>query len=261
VEKIARTKAGILKRGAPAIIAAQPREALAVLEREARRRGVRPRIAGEDFHVREENGRLVYEDERGLLDLPAPRLAGRHQFDNAATAIATLRTLAPDLPAAAYERGMTQVDWPARLQQLNRGRLASLAPAGAELWLDGGHNAEGGRALAAALADLEERAPRPLVLICGLLTTKDSSAFLAAFRGLAQEAIAVPVGEGHAGRAPAEVAAQACAAGLPAVAAASIESALRYLSARPWPRPPRLVICGSLYLAGEALKADGTEVG
>ena len=259
--KIAFEKAGILKPGAAAIFATQPREALAVLEREARRRGLRPRIAGEDFHVREENGRLVYEDERGLLDLPAPRLAGRHQFDNAATAIATLRTLAPDLPAAAYERGMTQVEWPARLQPLARGRLATLAPAGAELWLDGGHNAEGGRALAAALADLEERAPRPLVLICGMLTTKDSAAFLAAFRGLAQEAIAVPVGEGHAGRPPAEVAAQAAAAGVPAVAAASIEAALRYLSARDWPRPPRLVICGSLYLAGEALKADGMGVG
>ncbi|MBL8587810.1 MAG: bifunctional folylpolyglutamate synthase/dihydrofolate synthase [Methylobacteriaceae bacterium] len=258
VDKIAFEKAGILKTGAPAVFASQTRAALAVLEREAVRRGVRPLIAGEDFHAREENGRLVYEDERGLLDLPAPRLAGRHQFDNAATAIATVRLLRPDLPAVAFERGLTQVDWPARLQQLNRGRLAGLAPAGAELWLDGGHNADGGKALAQAMADLEERAPRPLVLICGMLTTKDSSAFLAAFRGLAQELIAVPVGEGHAGRAPEEIARRADAAGVPAAASPSIEAALRFLAARRWPTPPRLLICGSLYLAGEALKADGT---
>ncbi len=258
LDKIAFEKAGILKRGAPAIFGPQSPAALAVLERQAARLGVKPLVAGEDFHGRPENGRFVYEDERGLMDLPAPRLPGRHQFDNAATAVATLRRVRPDLPVSAYERGMAEADWPARLQRLQRGRIAGLAPAGAEIWLDGGHNEDGGRALAEAMADFEDKAARPLAMICGMLTTKDAGAFLAAFRGLAQELIAVPVGADHAGRAPAEVARIAAEAGLPAAACGSVEAALRYLAARDWPRPPRLLICGSLYLAGEALALDGT---
>ncbi|MBK9080871.1 MAG: bifunctional folylpolyglutamate synthase/dihydrofolate synthase [Rhizobiales bacterium] len=258
IEKIALEKAGVLKRGAPAIFGPQSRAALAVLERQAARLGVKPLVAGEDFHGRPENGRFVYEDERGLMDLPAPRLPGRHQFGNAATAVATLRLVRPDLPVAAYERGVAAADWPARLQRLQRGHIAQLAPNDAEIWLDGGHNEEGGRALAEAMADFEDKAPRPLVIVCGMLTTKDAGAFLTAFRGLAQELIAVPVGADHAGRAPAEVARIATGVGLPAAACDTLADALRYLAARDWPRPPRLVICGSLYLAGEVLALDGT---
>lgn len=258
VEKIAFEKAGVLKPGAVAIFAAQARAALAVLEREAARKGLRPKIGEEDFHGRLEQGRFVYEDESGLLDLPAPRLSGRHQHVNAATAIATLRALHPDLPTTAYERMMVEVDWPARLQSLQRGRIAARAPAGAEIWLDGGHNEDGGRALAEALADLAEKADRPLALICGMLTTKDSSGFLRAFKGLAQELIAVPVSSSAAGRDPLDLAQAARENGTPALAAPSIEAALDHLAARRWDRPPRIVICGSLYLAGEALTLDGT---
>jgi dihydrofolate synthase/folylpolyglutamate synthase len=258
IDKIAFEKAGIFKRGARAILAAQSRAALAVLEREAARKGMRALIGEEHFHGRAENGRFVYEDEAGLLDLPLPRLPGRHQLVNAATAIATLRTLHPEFPARCHERMMSEVEWPARLQSLARGRIAAMAPAGAEIWLDGGHNEDGGRALAEALADLAEKADRPLILVCGMLTTKDSSGFLRAFKGLAQEMIAVPVATSASGRPPLDLAQDARAAGTPALAAPSIAAALDHLKARDWPSAPRIVICGSLYLAGEALALDGS---
>ena len=129
----------------------------------------------------------------GSLDLPAPKLYGRHQFENAGTAIAALRAAGLKLPVAAFEAGMTQVEWPARMQRLAHGRLAALLPPESELWLDGGHNADGGRAVAGALADLEERVSRPLVLVVGMLSTKDSEGFLRNFSGLARRVIAVPI--------------------------------------------------------------------
>ena len=183
VGEIAAEKAGILKRGVPAIVAAQPREALAVIERQAARVKAPIRIAGEDWMATEERGRLVYQDDAGLLDLPAPKLFGRHQFENAGVAIAALRAVSGlKLAAAAFETGIAKADWPARMQRLSHGALAALLPAGSELWLDGGHNADGGRAIASALADLEERVSRPLVLVVGMLSTKDSGAFLQQFR-------------------------------------------------------------------------------
>ena len=111
-----------------------------------------------------------------------------------ALAIAALRAIKPlKIAPAAYEAGMIKVDWPARLQRLAAGRLVELTPPGSELWLDGGHNPDGGRAIAAALADLEERVSRPLVLIVGMLASKDSAGFLSNFTGLARRLIAVPV--------------------------------------------------------------------
>src|SRR5512139_1927801 len=174
LEKIATEKAGILKRGVPVIIAAQNRDVLSVIERQAARLAAPLKIAGEDWTATEERGRLVYQDEAGLLDLPPPKLYGRHQFENAGLAIAALRAINQfGIPPAAFEAGMTKADWPARLQRLSQGRLVELAPPGSELWLDGGHNSDGGRAIAVALADLEERVSRPLVLIVGMLSSKD----------------------------------------------------------------------------------------
>jgi len=257
VAKIAFEKAGILKRGAPAIIAEQDGAALAVLEREALRRGAPTIIGGRDFFMREENGRLVYEDADGLVDLPLPRLRGRHQHANAANALAALRRLEPGLSARTLERGLSEADWPARLQRLREGRLVALAPARAEVWLDGGHNEDGGRALAEAMADFEDQSPRPLVLICGTLNTKDTAGFLRHFKGLAQEALAVPIEGDHAGRPAEEVAAIAQGAGLNAAACGSVDAALRFLAARAWSAPPRILIAGSLYLAGAVLEANG----
>jgi len=258
VAEIAAEKAGILKRGVPGVLGFHQPDALKVLERIAAKTGAPLQIAGQDFFVREEHGRLIYEDERGLIDLPLPKLAGRHQHQNAAGAIATLRLLLPDLPASALEVGLATAEWPARLQRLSRGNLVALAPAGAEIWLDGAHNEDGARVLAQAMADREEKAPRPLVVVTGTLATKDTAAFLRAFKGLAQEVLAVPVHGEHAARTPNDVAALANGAGLPAVACESVESALRFLTARKWSLPPRVLIAGSLYLAGEVLRLNGT---
>ena len=257
LKSIATEKAGILKPGVPAVVASQMREALAVIERQAARVKAPLSIAGENWTATEERGRLVYQDDDGLLDLPAPRLYGRHQFENAGTAIATLRVGSLKLPAAAFELGMLRVDWPARMQRLSQGRLAPLLPAESELWLDGGHNADGGRAIAAALADLEERVSRPLTLVVGMLSTKDAEGFLRNFTGLARRVITVPIHQDKA--LPTSALADiARGIGIPALARDDVESALVTIGKLELAPAPRVLITGSLYLAGEVLDANGT---
>jgi dihydrofolate synthase/folylpolyglutamate synthase len=259
LEQIATEKAGILKRGAPAIVAAQHRDALAVIERQAARVGALLRVAGEDWTATEERGRLVYQDEAGLLDLPPPRLYGRHQFENAGLAIAALRALEQfKLAPAAYEAGMAKADWPARMQRLTQGALVALAPEGSELWLDGGHNPEGGRAVAAVLADLEERVSRPLVLIVGMMSSKDCRGFLSNFTGLARRMIAVPVPNLEKSLSAEAVADAARSIGLPATSRDDLTEALDAARKLDLDPPPRILITGSLYLAGEALRQNGT---
>jgi dihydrofolate synthase / folylpolyglutamate synthase len=257
LEQIAAEKAGILKRNVPAVISGQVREALAVIERQAARVRAPLSIAGENWTATEERGRLVYQDGDGLLDLPAPKLYGRHQFENAGAAIAALRLAGLKLPASAFEAGMIRVDWPARMQRLSHGRLAALIPPESELWLDGGHNADGGRAIAAALADLEERVSRPLVLIVGMLSTKDCAGFLKNFSGLARRVITVPIHQDKAMPA-AELAEVARNVGLPALSRDDLESALDLTGKLDLHPAPRILITGSLYLAGEVLSANGT---
>ncbi len=258
LEAIAGEKAGILKRSAPAIIARQQPGPLKVLEREARRLGIKTFISGEQWSAHEERGRLVYADDDGLLDLPRPRLIGRHQIENAGTAVATLRALDRlKIPASAFEQGITRADWPARMQWLGAGKLIGFLPEGAELWLDGGHNVAGAMAVTAALNELEERVSRPLALVAGMLATKDSQGFLGCFNGLARELFAVPV-PGETSRKPREIVAAARQVGLKASAASSVEDALKKIAALPWEAPPRVLITGSLYLAGEVLALNGT---
>ena len=261
VEKIAAEKAGILKRGVPAIVASQPREALEVIDRAAARIGAPMKIAGEHWHSTEERGRLVYQDDDGLLDLPAPRLPGRHQFENAGAAIAALRA-APRLtiPPSAFE-AVAKADWPARMQRLSQGTLLGQLPAGSELWLDGGHNADGGRAIANALADLEERVSRPLVLIVGMLASKDAGAFLKNFSGLARRLIAVPIPDQEKSLPADKIAEFARAADIPAQSSADIASALAEIGKLGLAPPPRVMIAGSLYLAGAVLAANATPPG
>jgi dihydrofolate synthase/folylpolyglutamate synthase len=255
--EIAAEKSGILKPNVPAVVVSQAREALAVIERQAARLRAPLKIAGEDWTATEERGRLVYQDGDGLLDLPAPKLYGRHQFENAGAAIAALRVSGLRLPAAAFEAGMTRVDWPARMQRLAHGRLANLLPPESELWLDGGHNADGGQAVAAALADLEERVSRPLVLIVGMLSTKDSEGFLRNFSGLAHRVITVPIHQDKA--VPAEALAEVARnVDIPAIARDDLVSALAIAGKLELAPAPRVLITGSLYLAGEVLAANGT---
>jgi dihydrofolate synthase/folylpolyglutamate synthase len=258
IEKIAAEKAGILKRGVPAAVAAQPREARNVIERQAARLRAPLRIAGEDWTATEERGRLVYQDDDGLLDLPAPKLYGRHQFENAGLAIAVLRTIDTlKLAPQAFE-GIAKAEWPARMQRLSTGRLAALVPPGGELWLDGGHNPDGGRAIASALADLEERVSRPLVLVVGMLASKDSAGFLKNFAGLARRVVTVPVPEQEKALPPATLADSARAIGIPAQESADVETAIAEIGKFDLDQSPRILITGSLYLAGAVLAANGT---
>jgi dihydrofolate synthase/folylpolyglutamate synthase len=262
VGKIAAEKAGILKRGVPAIVAAQPREALGVIERCAARVTAPIRIAGEDWTATEERGRLVYQDDAGLLDLPAPKLYGRHQFENAGVAIAALRAVREfKLPPAAFETGIAKADWPARMQRLTQGRLVLLAPPGSELWLDGGHNTDGGRAVANALADLEERVSRPLVLVVGMLSTKDCESFLKNFAGLARRIVAVPVPHQEKSFPAAVIAEAARAVGIPAQSSDDLTNALAVIGRFELEAAPRILITGSLYLAGAVLNANGSTPG
>jgi dihydrofolate synthase/folylpolyglutamate synthase len=258
IEQIAAEKAGILKGDVPAVISGQMREALAVIERQAARVRAPLSIAGEAWTATEERGRLVYQDGDGLLDLPAPKLYGRHQFENAGAAIAALRASGLKLPASSFETGMIRVDWPARMQRLTQGRLASLLPPESELWLDGGHNADGGRAIAAALADLEERVSRPLVLVVGMLANKDSDGFLRNFAGLARRIVAVPIPDQENALSAAALADAARAVGIPAEESPDIETALAAVGRSALDQPARILITGSLYLAGAVLAANGT---
>jgi len=251
---IASEKAGIFKPGVPAVLGRQSSEALEVLERAAMRVRAPLFVAGEHWTVGEERGRLVYQDDDGLLDLPAPRLPGRHQFENAGLAIATLRRVAGwNLPLPAYETGIATAEWPARMQRLSAGPLAELAPQGSELWLDGGHNPAAGRMVAAALADIEERAPRPLMLVVGMLSTKDVEGFLQNFSGLARRVIAVPIPDQEKAVPPEAIADAARRAGIQAETQPSVAQALERIARLNIEPPPRIVIAGSLYLAGVVL--------
>jgi len=257
LEKIAGEKAGIFRKGVPAVIAPQVSAVSAVLERQAEKARAPLHVAGQHWHANVENGRLVYSDEQGLFDLPPPKLFGRHQFDNAGTAIAALRAAGVRVPIKAVEQGLMRAEWPARLQRLATGPLAALAPAGAEIWLDGGHNADGGRAIAAALGDLEERVSRPLVLVVGMLANKDRDGFLRNFTGLVRRVFGVRIKREN-GAPAGDIAAAAQSAGMPADAAESIEDALAAIARLGFDPSPRILITGSLYLAGEVLAANGT---
>jgi dihydrofolate synthase / folylpolyglutamate synthase len=197
------------------------------------------------------------------MDLAAPKLFGRHQFDNAGLAIATLRAQTLfKVDAAAFEAGIVNAEWPARMQRLASGALVEQAPQGSEIWLDGGHNAEGGRVTAAALGDLEERVSRPLVVIVGMMANKDASSFLANFAGLTRHIVAVQIPDDRAGAMPPDRLADAARAlGMRVESASSVEAALRSLAKLVYEVPPRILITGSLYLAGHVLAANGTPPG
>ncbi|MBA84382.1 bifunctional folylpolyglutamate synthase/dihydrofolate synthase [Thalassobius sp. S69A] len=247
--KIAAEKAGIIKRGIPCVVGPQQDEAMDVIEATAARLNA-PLIAyGQHWHVYRERDRLIYQDETGLLDLPLPNLPGAHQIQNAGAAIAALRHLGTDTTAA--EAAVTQAHWPARMQRLQTGPLAETAPQ-AEIWLDGGHNAAAGQALAAHLASLPKR---DTYLICGMLNTKDIGGYLApmAPHVSALHAVSIP---GEANTLPAEKTADfATRNGINAQIAENTHSALRNI-VQNTPQA-RILICGSLYLAGAILRENG----
>lgn len=247
--EIAGEKAGILKRGVPCVVGPQGDDGLAVIEARAARLGAPLLAHGQHWHAREEFGRLVYEDERGLLDLPRPNLPGPHQIENAGAALAALRWLG--FGEAAAEAAVTRAQWPARMQRLTRGPLAEAAP-GAELWLDGGHNPAAGAAIAATLDSLPAR---PSFAICGMLNTKDVAGFMAPLAGHLRGLVAVSI-PGEANTLAAETTRDAAlSAGIAAEAGTSVDAALAAITARD--PQARVLICGSLYLAGKVLAENG----
>ncbi|MET0867776.1 MAG: bifunctional folylpolyglutamate synthase/dihydrofolate synthase, partial [Pseudorhodoplanes sp.] len=257
IESVAAEKAGILKRGVRAVIGPQVPEALSIIERASERVRAPLLVSGEHWNASEEHRRLVYQDDDGLLDLPGPKLIGRHQFVNAGVAVAALRASGLAIPQQAYETGLLKAEWPARMQRLTQGQLVSKAPHDSEIWLDGGHNPDGGRAVAASLADIEERAPKPLILIVGMLGTKDFEGYLRHFAGLALRLYAVPVPDAEKTLPPAQIADAANRLGIPAESADDVASALAAISALSLPAP-RILIGGSLYLAGAVLARNNT---
>ncbi len=250
--EIAANKAGIIKPGVPVIVGRQREAAAAVIEAEAVRLGAPLHRMQHEWRVVPREDGFLYQSGAGKLDLPLPALAGPHQIDNAATAIAVLQTLPQFvMPPAAIAQGLRQVEWPARLQRLRGGPLVGLLRAGDELWLDGGHNEDCGIALAGMARRWAAQDGKPLHLIFGMLTTKDAQGFLRPLAGLAQGAHSVTIA-GHAAYSPEEAAERARAVGIPCTPAASIDAALRETLARSAP-PRRILICGSLYLAGTVL--------
>jgi dihydrofolate synthase / folylpolyglutamate synthase len=255
---IAAEKAGILKREAPGIVAPQNEHALAMIEVEASAAGAQLFRHGTEYMAYAERGRLVYQDDHGLLDLPLPKLLGAHQVENAGLAVAALRRSGIALSPKAIEAGLVNAEWPARMQRLKSGPLVDLAPPGSDIWLDGGHNPAAGVVIAQAFAEIEDRDPRPLILICGMLTTKDPAGFFRPFAGLVRHAMTVRVPGSEAGYDPETLAALAMEVEVPAYAFTDIRAALNSLREGYGPGdPPRILICGSLYLAGAVLQENG----
>ena len=245
--EIAGEKAGILKRGVPCIVGPQPDEVRAVIEAKAEEMDARLLIAGQDWHSFEERGGMVYQDEMGLLDLPLPALIGAHQVENAGAALCALRILG----VGTAEAALLEAEWAARMQKLKFGPLLEAAPQ-AELWLDGGHNPAAGKALAEALTRLPER---PLYMVCGMLNTKDIGGYLAPLAASAVRLTGVSIPNETATLSADEICTAARKAGMVADTANNVSEAVaRVVAEAP---TARILLCGSLYLAGQILQENG----
>ena len=263
VAAIAREKAGIVKPGRPCILAPQRHAAVAQVVRDECRRRSAPLIAGGiDFDIEPRDTGFVYRDADGSVTVEALGLAGPHQFDNAATAVAALRQsgMFPSGQRALAD-GLARAQWPGRLQPLRDGRIASLLPPDCDIWLDGGHNVDGARVAAAAMRALAMKDGRPLVLVLGMLATKDATGFLETFAEQANLVLATPIEGAAASRSPTDLARAAWSLGLTALATTSLSNALAEIRSLPFAVPPRVLITGSLYLAGEVLAFDGRTIG
>ena len=260
LEGIAGEKAGILKRGVPAVIGRQREVSAEVIANEASKLDAPLFRMGREWQVMPTANGFRYQSDLLALDLPAPALVGAHQIDNAATAVACverLRAINFAIDDRAIARGLATVDWPARLQRLTRGPLVEALPPGCELWLDGGHNEDCGLALARMAADWsKEPAALPLYLVFSMLTSKDASGFLRPLARHGRAARAVPFPEGHSAYTPEEACEKAAEVGLDCAPANNIGAALEDLLATQ-PAPMRILICGSLYLAGAVLERNG----
>jgi dihydrofolate synthase/folylpolyglutamate synthase len=254
LSRIAVAKAGILKQGRPAIIAQQPPEAAAVIEARAAALDAPLWRCGTEWNFEIGSGGFTYRDTHGAIALPKPVLPGRHQYGNAAAAVAATRWLEGfGLTDAAIAAGLKSAVWPARMQRLTRGPLVNLLPRDWELWLDGGHNADAGQVIADMIAEWQQEARKPVGLIFGMLTSKDPLAFLRPLAPVVEDLSAVGIPGDHSSIAVPDAVNFARQAGLSAEGYDSPAAALTAIIARHGAAPRRVLICGSLYLAGTVL--------
>lgn len=259
ISAIAAEKAGIIKPGIPCIVGPQEPEALEIIEAKASPLDAPLTVCGRDFSGSESGNGFVFETAARKVELPMPCLAGRHQLDNAATAIAAAAVIFPEaLTRDALLRGMTKAEWPARLERLSPGALHAHVGEGTEIWLDGGHNPAGGKAVAEAIAALGDRGSRPVHLVWGMMETKDAQAVISPFKGLVERIYTVPIPEEENAFAAEALAEIAAGEGFNVTAAMNVPHAL-LLSQAAFSRPGRVLICGSLYLAGHVLKLHNAQ--
>jgi len=251
IAAIAFEKAGILKPGVKAVVASQPNDAGAVIEARAQELGAPLFCQDREWDIsRDKDGGLVYRGKNALT-LPPPGLLGEHQYGNAGTALAALECLEGfKLGPDALARGMIAVEWPARLQRLTRGPLIEAMPKSGELWLDGAHNLAGGEALARFVSTWKDK---PASLVFGMLKTHDARAFLKPLAPYVKELAAVTIPREANSLSADEAAEAARATGIKAVAARSLEDAVKAVAHD----GERVLICGSLYLAGRVLEENG----
>ena len=259
LSKIAFEKAGIIKPNCALAVGEQADEARDVIDEVAAKNNANVWFASQDFDCYRDATGFVFQDQNGLLDLPVPALIGEHQLQNAGLAIAGLRVSGIKVPDQAWAKGMTNVSWPGRLQQLANGKLQSEFENSTNIWVDGGHNPAAGRVVAETLKTNLGAGKRPLIMICGMINTKEPDGYFAAFSDLAPEVIAVPVSESDAGIPPSELAKSATEAGLKCTPLATLNEGVMAGAARAKEMEnPIILFCGSLYLVGEVLKLNET---
>jgi dihydrofolate synthase/folylpolyglutamate synthase len=258
IQEIAFAKAGILKHGVTGVIGPQEEAARETVEAIAENVGAPLKIANQDWQSYTQHGRLVFQDENVLMDLPLPALAGPHQIDNAGNAIAAVRALNDKrITQDHFAKGMTTVAWPARMQKLGQGKLRDLVSNETELWLDGAHNALASSVIAQTLREMNTKSPRPLIIIWGLLNTKKSGDFIGNFKSMVQHVFAITIPDEPNALSAEELAQEAIAQGFAATPSSSLQNALE--QACKLHPAPRILITGSLYLAGHVLALHSGE--
>lgn len=256
--QIAREKAGIMRANTPCFVAPQTEaESLTALSSAAQNLQTPLILGGKNWHVETTARGFRFKDKTRTLELPAPNLLGRHQFLNAGLAIATLAALPKPISDKSIVQGIQTAEWPARLQKLTAGKLPALLPQGWELWLDGGHNDSAGEVLAVQAQLWEEQDSKPLHLILGMLTTKQPHEFLHPLQSHLASVNTVTVPNEPLGFSNDALAEQVRMASMNNVkCSASIADAIKDISKSE--APGRILICGSLYLAGHVLHLNGT---
>lgn len=257
IAKIAFEKGGIIKNNVPVVVGKQDSdEAIDVLRSLAEKHRAPLAVFGQDFQAYEEHGRMVFQNENGLMDLPRPKLSGHHQIANSASAIEAVLKAGFKLEEADIAKALQNVDWPARMQRMDKGTIVDMLPAGQQVFLDGGHNPAAAKVIAEELHRKQHTGAKPVIMVAGMINTKDAGGYFSAFKGLVEKVYTVPVHSSDAGVPAHELAETARRAGLNAEAMTGIQAALHSIAAT---NPDNtILIGGSLYLAGDFLKQNGT---